>query len=182
MVVTPHARLSARDLLPFGDVVPPVRAVIDRMEKQSLMIFASTQVGFIQKRTRHRQTCLPIAFAILSLPFFREVVTESQQPLGTNGRGGAVYRLVRIPGISLFPGVVTQLSDSRSTGIPVGDSIQRGVADIEITDCTRRLHHEIDDRLTSDRKSTRLNSSHVAISYAVFCLKKKTNLMYDMHT
>src|SRR5690625_5479552 len=26
--------------------------------------------------------------------------------------------------------------------------------------------------LTQDRKSTRLNSSHVAISYAVFCLKK----------
>src|SRR5690554_6990532 len=26
-----------------------------------------------------------------------------------------------------------------------------------------------------DRKSTRLNSSHVRISYAVFCLKKKTN-------
>src|SRR5690625_5993050 len=26
-----------------------------------------------------------------------------------------------------------------------------------------------------DRKSTRLNSSHVAISYAVFCLKKKNN-------
>ena len=25
-----------------------------------------------------------------------------------------------------------------------------------------------------DRKSTRLNSSHVVISYAVFCLKKKT--------
>src|SRR5690625_6647191 len=28
-------------------------------------------------------------------------------------------------------------------------------------------------RLIRDRKSTRLNSSHVAISYAVFCLKKK---------
>src|SRR5690625_3446523 len=27
--------------------------------------------------------------------------------------------------------------------------------------------------ITPDRKSTRLNSSHVAISYAVFCLKKK---------
>src|SRR5437773_3799739 len=26
-----------------------------------------------------------------------------------------------------------------------------------------------------DRKSTRLNSSHITISYAVFCLKKKTN-------
>src|SRR5439155_25030724 len=31
-----------------------------------------------------------------------------------------------------------------------------------------------------DRKSTRLNSSHVAISYAVFCLKKK-NYTNDIH-
>src|SRR5690625_6985280 len=29
------------------------------------------------------------------------------------------------------------------------------------------------DEQNADRKSTRLNSSHVAISYAVFCLKKK---------
>src|SRR5690606_39955347 len=29
---------------------------------------------------------------------------------------------------------------------------------------------------TGDRKSTRLNSSHVKISYAVFCLKKKTRI------
>src|SRR5207249_11560382 len=29
---------------------------------------------------------------------------------------------------------------------------------------------------TRDRKSTRLNSSHVSISYAVFCLKKKNHL------
>src|SRR5690348_17736494 len=28
-----------------------------------------------------------------------------------------------------------------------------------------------------DRKSTRLNSSHPSISYAVFCLKKKTNII-----
>src|SRR5699024_10116493 len=32
----------------------------------------------------------------------------------------------------------------------------------------------IDVAPVSDRKSTRLNSSHVSISYAVFCLKKKT--------
>src|SRR2546427_2797988 len=50
------------------------------------------------------------------------------------------------------------------------------------------LHHRlIDDRhfrirrcipgieFTPDRKSTRLNSSHSQISYAVFCLKKKKN-------
>src|SRR3712207_8813741 len=30
-------------------------------------------------------------------------------------------------------------------------------------------------RLFGDRKSTRLNSSHANISYAVFCLKKKTS-------
>src|SRR5690242_21183743 len=30
-------------------------------------------------------------------------------------------------------------------------------------------------RVIADRKSTRLNSSHMSISYAVFCLKKKKN-------
>src|SRR3712207_7758914 len=32
--------------------------------------------------------------------------------------------------------------------------------------------------LVGDRKSTRLNSSHANISYAVFCLKKKQNPLY----
>src|SRR5437667_6626011 len=35
--------------------------------------------------------------------------------------------------------------------------------------CPHRTHHSND----FDRKSTRLNSSHITISYAVFCLKKK---------
>src|SRR5690606_39529155 len=35
-------------------------------------------------------------------------------------------------------------------------------------------HLEHAAQLRQDRKSTRLNSSHVKISYAVFCLKKKT--------
>src|SRR5690625_7621848 len=47
-----------------------------------------------------------------------------------------------------------------------------------------RRHHSVrqESRVASglDRKSTRLNSSHVAISYAVFCLKKKIlNIMYQ---
>src|SRR2546427_6422558 len=33
------------------------------------------------------------------------------------------------------------------------------------------------DEVNEDRKSTRLNSSHSQISYAVFCLKKKTNIL-----
>src|SRR4051794_41400094 len=37
-----------------------------------------------------------------------------------------------------------------------------------------RVDHRVDQRrLARDRKSTRLNSSHPSISYAVFCLKKK---------
>src|SRR6266496_3623414 len=32
-----------------------------------------------------------------------------------------------------------------------------------------------------DRKSTRLNSSHVEISYAVFCLKKKNFVLFDLY-
>src|SRR5690606_412651 len=35
------------------------------------------------------------------------------------------------------------------------------------------LYITINDIILKDRKSTRLNSSHVKISYAVFCLKKK---------
>src|SRR5690554_7567183 len=35
--------------------------------------------------------------------------------------------------------------------------------------------------LKQDRKSTRLNSSHVRISYAVFCLKKKKKNTYTKH-
>src|SRR5690625_3102485 len=38
---------------------------------------------------------------------------------------------------------------------------------------SRSHHFRAEEDVWGDRKSTRLNSSHVAISYAVFCLKKK---------
>src|SRR5688572_32677880 len=41
----------------------------------------------------------------------------------------------------------------------------------------RRRRLELHARV--DRKSTRLNSSHSQISYAVFCLKKKKQIHYD---
>src|SRR3712207_7717667 len=37
----------------------------------------------------------------------------------------------------------------------------------------RKVRHGLDELNLPDRKSTRLNSSHANISYAVFCLKKK---------
>src|SRR5437773_6732730 len=39
-----------------------------------------------------------------------------------------------------------------------------------------RVEHDGGDDARRDRKSTRLNSSHITISYAVFCLKKKNQL------
>src|SRR3989442_10980952 len=42
----------------------------------------------------------------------------------------------------------------------------------------RRRDAAVGDSASADRKSTRLNSSHVRISYAVFCLKKK-KIVYD---
>src|SRR5215204_6956107 len=42
-------------------------------------------------------------------------------------------------------------------------------------DCLGRVRHLHSGQHGRDRKSTRLNSSHTVISYAVFCLKKKKN-------
>src|SRR5690349_22845862 len=44
----------------------------------------------------------------------------------------------------------------------------------------RRLRH-VGPRKRQDRKSTRLNSSHVEISYADFCLKKKISKSIHKH-
>src|SRR2546426_7047215 len=46
---------------------------------------------------------------------------------------------------------------------------------------TRPDRGETADPAASDRKSTRLNSSHLVISYAVFCLKKKKKKNQKRH-
>src|SRR5688572_28854980 len=50
--------------------------------------------------------------------------------------------------------------------------------DLNFEKCDRaswqNLYRDLRDRLAADRKSTRLNSSHSQTSYAVFCLKKKS--------
>src|SRR3712207_8678982 len=49
----------------------------------------------------------------------------------------------------------------------------RDGAEIPLGTLLLRIVHTPGHRPESDRKSTRLNSSHANISYAVFCLKKK---------
>src|SRR2546429_6323450 len=45
--------------------------------------------------------------------------------------------------------------------------------------CAHSMIFDSGPSCSRDRKSTRLNSSHGYISYAVFCLKKKTNPVHD---
>src|SRR5256886_9689923 len=68
----------------------------------------------------------------------------------------------RPPRSTLFP-YTTLFRSSEAVG-PPRDAVVVPVVGIGVGE---------DDRL-GDRKSTRLNSSHSQISYAVFCLKKKT--------
>src|SRR5260221_1157535 len=65
----------------------------------------------------------------------------------------------------------------------VTNIFQRGAASMGRLSYILAAKPSIDDSATSvapetDRKSTRLNSSHTVISYAVFCLKKKTTIYY----
>src|SRR5690349_24217711 len=64
----------------------------------------------------------------------------------------------RPPRSTLFPYTTLFRSSSTPSGPPAG---------------WRRSRPTSTPIPTADRKSTRLNSSHVEISYAVFCLKKK---------
>src|SRR2546430_12425329 len=61
--------------------------------------------------------------------------------------------------------------------LPICVEDRRAVADAGQIKAPRQLAHRQDlvavARRPADRKSTRLNSSHSQISYAVFCLKKK---------
>src|SRR5699024_12850524 len=58
--------------------------------------------------------------------------------------------------------------DPKPDTSPKGDKKENG-EDTEV----HPVHENYIQAILKDRKSTRLNSSHVSISYAVFCLKKK---------
>src|SRR5690349_25110961 len=62
----------------------------------------------------------------------------------------------------------------RSTLFPYTTLFRSHICRVFVDDCVRR--HNEGKLDTTDRKSTRLNSSHVEISYAVFCLKKKKKI------
>src|SRR5690606_41282087 len=90
----------------------------------------------------------------------------------------------RPPRSTLFPYTTLFRSERRAAHVSHRHDLVEVVGDV-LGDDTRRPVHERrfrqsladegGDAVDLDRKSTRLNSSHVKISYAVFCLKKKNN-------
>src|SRR5437868_12872843 len=56
---------------------------------------------------------------------------------------------------------------------PTAESADRAAAKLTAALSADTAHFKAVQQPQGDRKSTRLNSSHVSISYAVFCLKKK---------
>src|SRR2546426_6923097 len=84
----------------------------------------------------------------------------------------------RPPRSTLFP--YTTLFRSRFTDMCRSAFSRCGTPVVSIP--IRTLSDRDADNWRADRKSTRLNSSHLVISYAVFCLKKKKNTNYETHT
>src|SRR3712207_7055475 len=77
----------------------------------------------------------------------------------------------RPPRSTLFPYTTLFRSEAPTAReLQVLSGVARGLTNAEIG---RELF--IGEATVKDRKSTRLNSSHANISYAVFCLKKKTS-------
>src|SRR5438874_9352230 len=82
----------------------------------------------------------------------------------------------RPPRSTLFPYTTLFRSHGRPQKTRISDDQLAQIAQRYIVLCLRGLKHplpQIAREFGIDRKSTRLNSSHVEISYAVFCLKKK---------
>src|SRR3989442_11811467 len=109
-----------------------------------------------------------------------EIIRDTLAPPGFTQQVGAVLRFVQqqvggevIVGLAITNVVLWVLL--RPPGVPgtmyLGEIF--ATTAIVLLSCSLVLATRAQGSTTIDRKSTRLNSSHVRISYAVFCLKKK---------
>src|SRR5690625_5464306 len=83
------------------------------------------------------------------------------EKLFTKGNRSIVIEIIALPGLQVTS-IVAAL-----------EKFNLSIKSVEIVKVENNLRNIFIKVKRRDRKSTRLNSSHVAISYAVFCLKKK---------
>src|SRR3712207_8613172 len=90
----------------------------------------------------------------------------------------------RPPRSTLFP-YTTLFRSLPRTRIISSDEVTEAISDalVSIVTSVKTVLEQTPPELAADvdRKSTRLNSSHANISYAVFCLKKKPKHNHDEH-
>src|SRR2546430_3844692 len=84
----------------------------------------------------------------------------------------------RPPRSTLFPYTTLFRSRVRARFEPGAFRFQLTAQRREVVDLAVEDDHIAGLQIRQDRKSTRLNSSHSQISYAVFCLKKKKNIIH----
>src|SRR5207249_9673300 len=109
-------------------------------------------------------------------------VASKREPGGEEREVGQVDDRSHLPAVEIL--LSGPVGDERDTGLGRGDPVDPRIAHHDRVARIARplspLAEVLQDHPPSvgigferDRKSTRLNSSHVSISYAVFCLKKK---------
>src|SRR5437870_5657998 len=81
-----------------------------------------------------------------------------------------------------YPATTGIYTLSLHDALPIYAELAQAGARVVIGDGAGKARAHLIDLQDVDRKSTRLNSSHVAISYAVFCLKKKIAQNFGQHT
>src|SRR3712207_7812320 len=90
----------------------------------------------------------------------------------------------RPPRSTLFPYTTLFRSMPEAINPITAAEIKRVLCDVVIRGTAQKARSKtwnIFGKTGTDRKSTRLNSSHANISYAVFCLKKKIHLPHIAH-
>src|SRR3712207_8787603 len=90
----------------------------------------------------------------------------------------------RPPRSTLFPYTTLFRSQAQSAALaPIFEEARAMVPQAQVVNMDETGWRQAKQRawLWTDRKSTRLNSSHANISYAVFCLKKKHTTSSESH-
>src|SRR5437867_485717 len=117
---------------------------------------------------------------ICSLAVEKTACVAAAAPPGAGCTGGAIALTLKYTGASISgPTTVTVTGSSRASvtyslaSLNNGDILTQASENDFTIDATAHGQSKLGSKTTVDRKSTRLNSSHRTISYAVFCLKKK---------
>src|SRR5437868_7423026 len=107
-------------------------------------------------------------------------VNDQKQPLfALEDRLAMLRQAITIEGVRVAPmtGLLVEFAAAQNAHAVIRGL--RAFSDFEFEFQMALMNRKLDEKLETiflmpkDRKSTRLNSSHVSISYAVFCLKKK---------